>query len=106
MTHSPASTAALEVARQLDALAARLTADAEALRRTAAETPSTPTAAGPESFLDIGQLAELLGLSRSAIYGLRYQGDGPPFIRIGSRVRYRPSDVDAWLAEQTDTSHH
>jgi len=28
----------------------------------------------------------------------RVFGDGPPFLKIGRSVRYRPSDLDAWAA--------
>lgn len=44
------------------------------------------------------QLAEYLGLSLSTVRRLRYAGTGPPVVWLGSRPRYRRSDVDAWLA--------
>ena len=47
-------------------------------------------------------LAERLGVSRSAIYAMRYEGSGPPFLRIGNRVRYRPQDTEPWLRERTE----
>ncbi len=31
----------------------------------------------------------------------RVRGDGPPFVKIGRNVRYKKSDVDAWLDERT-----
>jgi predicted DNA-binding transcriptional regulator AlpA len=30
----------------------------------------------------------------------RVQKRGPQYIKIGALVRYRPEDVDAWIAEQ------
>ncbi|WP_315636997.1 MULTISPECIES: helix-turn-helix domain-containing protein [Microbacterium] len=39
-----------------------------------------------------------LGRSVPALAQLRYRGTGPRFIHAGGRVRYRQSDVDAWLA--------
>jgi predicted DNA-binding transcriptional regulator AlpA len=42
------------------------------------------------------QLAEY-GLSYSTAAKMRMRGDGPPFYKIGARVCYRRSDVEAWL---------
>ncbi len=30
----------------------------------------------------------------------RYKGTGPKYVKVGKYVRYRWSDVDAWLAGQ------
>jgi hypothetical protein len=30
----------------------------------------------------------------------RHAGTGPPFLRLGRRVRYRATDVAAWLEQQ------
>ncbi|REC97290.1 AlpA family transcriptional regulator [Microbacterium sp. AG157] len=43
------------------------------------------------------EVAEWLGRSVPALSQLRYRGTGPRFIHAGGRVRYRQSDVDAWL---------
>jgi excisionase family DNA binding protein len=36
----------------------------------------------------------------------RHTGGGPPFVKVGRAVRYRLSDLEAWLAQQRrqDTS--
>jgi predicted DNA-binding transcriptional regulator AlpA len=34
----------------------------------------------------------------------RVTGIGPKFVKVGAAIRYRRSDVDAWLAERTRTS--
>ena len=44
------------------------------------------------------------GLSASFLEKLRVVGGGPPFIKVGKAVRYKLSDVDAWLAERTRRS--
>ena len=31
----------------------------------------------------------------------RSQGEGPPYIKIGARVAYRGSDLNAWLEQRT-----
>lgn len=47
-------------------------------------------------------LGEKLGKSTAALANWRYLGLGPRFIKLGPKaVRYRISDVEAWLDEQT-----
>lgn len=33
----------------------------------------------------------------------RYRGTGPRFLKVGRHIRYRWSDVEAWLATQEST---
>ncbi|MEO0829664.1 MAG: helix-turn-helix domain-containing protein, partial [Pseudomonadota bacterium] len=43
------------------------------------------------------------GLTRRYLELAAWRGDGPPFIRISRRqVRYRVSDLEAWLAARTE----
>jgi len=54
--------------------------------------------------LDTGQCALLTGLSPATLETMRSRGGGPPFVRYGRKaVRYRPADVDAWMAERIKT---
>ncbi|GAA1110020.1 hypothetical protein GCM10009582_04520 [Arthrobacter flavus] len=47
-------------------------------------------------------LASEWGTTTGALAQMRYMGTGPKFIKIGGKaVRYRRSDVDAWLNAQT-----
>lgn len=39
-------------------------------------------------------------LSSRTLQRQRQDGTGPAFIKIGRLVRYRQSDLDAWLADQ------
>lgn len=55
-----------------------------------------------ERLLTPAQLAEHLGVSVATIYQWRYRSEGPPGFKVGGRVRYRRSDVDAWLDEHAD----
>lgn len=48
------------------------------------------------------ELAAYLGLPVATLYQYRYRGEGPPGYKIGRHVRYRWTDVQAWLAEQAD----
>jgi excisionase family DNA binding protein len=53
-----------------------------------------------DEYLSTEELAERLGLSARTLEGWRVAGTGPPYTKIGHRVRYAVADVVAWLAEQ------
>ena len=44
-----------------------------------------------------GDMADLLSVNRKAVYDLKYRGELPPEIRIGNKVFWRESDIEAWL---------
>jgi excisionase family DNA binding protein len=44
------------------------------------------------------ELASELGVGTQTLAQWRWQGVGPAFVKVGRLVRYRRSDVDAWLA--------
>lgn len=51
-----------------------------------------------EKILSSKEVAELLGLTSAALTQMRYLGRGPNYVRLSNqRIRYRMSDVDAWL---------
>ena len=50
------------------------------------------------------ECAEYLKLSVRTVERLRVSGTGPKFLRIRHSVRYRPEDVQAWLAAQIVSS--
>lgn len=58
----------------------------------------------PELLLDEVMLAERLGMSRKALSIRRWRGGGPPFVRLGRRVFYRPEDVQEWLVSNRCSS--
>ncbi|OBR70628.1 hypothetical protein A7D35_20415 [Xanthomonas arboricola] len=41
--------------------------------------------------------AAYLGLTASALEKMRYEGRGPRYLKIGGRVFYRQTDLDAFL---------
>jgi len=43
------------------------------------------------------QLENILGVSHMTLY--RWRNDGLPFIKKGKNVRFKLSDVEAWLEE-------
>lgn len=73
------------------------------------DSPETPVAVEkPEQpktiYLDTPGAARYTGLSESFLNKQRMGDDGPDFIRIGRRaVRYRRSDLDAWMTSQLVT---
>jgi predicted DNA-binding transcriptional regulator AlpA len=46
------------------------------------------------------QCAEALALSERTLERFRVSGVGPKFVRMGKSIRYRLSDVDAWIASR------
>ena len=52
--------------------------------------------------MTIDEVAEYLQLPKSTIYQWRTRRDGPPGYKLGRHVRYRRSEVDAWVEQQRD----
>ncbi len=46
-----------------------------------------------EQLLSPKQVAERWGVSVETVHGWRYQGIGPTFMNIGTRIRYRMQDL-------------
>ena len=69
-------------------------------------TLDTPTKALNDSMLiDEKQLCTDLGISSVTATKWRARAEGPPFIKVGRLVRYRRSDVEAWLVSRTVGRH-
>jgi excisionase family DNA binding protein len=65
---------------------------------------SSQTATKPQ-LLTTEQAAEYLGgLQKNTLEGWRTSGKQLRFVKIGRLVRYRQSDLDAYLESQTRTS--
>jgi predicted DNA-binding transcriptional regulator AlpA len=47
--------------------------------------------------LDTDESAKLLGCSPAALTKFRTQRRGPPFVRVGRLIRYRPLDLIRWV---------
>lgn len=54
--------------------------------------------------LTTNEAASRLKLSASTLHKARLNGGGPPFVKLGYSVRYRPEDLDAWVSEQVRKS--
>jgi len=59
--------------------------------------------APPEPLISPASLARYLGVPVRTVYGWHTRGIGPPSFRVGRHTRYRPPDVEAWLAERADS---
>jgi excisionase family DNA binding protein len=53
-----------------------------------------------DQLLSPQDLAEYLGVPLGTLYHWRTQGNGPPGLRVGRFLRYRRSDVEAWIRDR------
>jgi excisionase family DNA binding protein len=77
----------------------------EKLRDT---SPTAPTLSLVDGVLSLSELCEQLHVSAQTIYDLRSQGRGPRGFRVGRELRFRVSEIDAWLTrlEAEDDRRH
>ncbi len=61
--------------------------------------PSSIAPASPEPFITVDALAQILGVPKSFIYERTSRGQIPCY-RIGRLLRFRLSEVEAWLDEE------
>jgi excisionase family DNA binding protein len=61
-----------------------------------------------EQVLSLSELCAHLQVSAQTIYDLRSQGRGPRGFRVGRELRFRISEIEAWLArmEHQDDQRH
>lgn len=61
-----------------------------------------------EPALTLSELAVQLCVSVQTLYDLRSQGRGPRGYRVGRQLRFRASEIDAWLSrmEDADSERH
>ncbi|MEN8673978.1 helix-turn-helix domain-containing protein [Nocardioides sp.] len=57
----------------------------------------TTSAVVIEQILSLSELCAHLHVSAQTIYDLRSQGRGPRGSRVGRELRFRVSEVEAWL---------
>lgn len=48
------------------------------------------------------ETADYLGVPVKTLYRWRYMDTGPRALKVGRHLRYRPSDVEAWLDEDEE----
>ncbi len=54
----------------------------------------------PTEIVTCDELAAELGVSKQTLDLWRHQGTGPTGFRAGKHLRYRRSDVEAWIDDQ------
>ena len=50
------------------------------------------------------QTAIFLGMSISWVQRTRWEGGGPPYVKINHAVRYRQSDLEQWVENRLQNS--
>jgi len=61
---------------------------------------TTPTA----DLLTLPEAAAYLNMTEKSLRWLRYTGEAPRAAKIGGRVVFRRSEIDAWLDEKFEVS--
>jgi excisionase family DNA binding protein len=56
--------------------------------------------AAPEPLLTPAEAAAYLRLEEHTLANWCWRGEGPPYVRIDRRVRYRREDLEAWVQAQ------
>jgi excisionase family DNA binding protein len=51
-----------------------------------------------QSFLNEQEVSKRLNLRVATLRRWRLEKRGPMFVKVGSLVRYRPEDLDSWVA--------
>ncbi len=69
-------------------------------------TPLAPAAerTPARSFLDTRRAAKVLGMSSRTLEKWRGLGTGPPFLKLGRRVLYSTTDLEAWIRSRRRNS--
>lgn len=55
-----------------------------------------------DKMLTAQEVADALGVPLATLYSWRSTGKGPRGFRVGKHLRFKASDVDAWLERQAD----
>lgn len=61
------------------------------------KTSPSSAAAAVKDRMNVEKAADYLGCSESHLNNMRSQGRGPRYLRLGKRVFYRASDLDAYV---------
>jgi excisionase family DNA binding protein len=69
-------------------------------RHSTAGAEERVTASAEMMFLTVQEVADLLRVSPGTVRAWAAKGEGPPSIRFGKQIRYRPEKVEEWVQEQ------
>ena len=56
-----------------------------------------------EPLMTADELAEYLGVPRTTLHNWRQRGIGPASIKLGRHIRYKVSDVETYVNDNTRT---
>ena len=73
------------------------------LPKTAADTAPVDTTDPADTILLPAQVAEMLFTTEASLAQMRSRGNGPKFVKMGSRVLYRLNDIREFLDARTVT---
>ncbi len=76
--------------------------DASRREQNQATTGTMASMVGSDPLMTTEQAAAYLAIPTRTLTSWRSRNrySGPPFVRMGGVVRYRPSDLDVWVAER------
>jgi predicted DNA-binding transcriptional regulator AlpA len=60
------------------------------------------TAEKPRQWLTIRDLEDEYGIEAVTVYNLRHRGDFPTGYRVGNRLRFKRTDIEAFIASKAD----
>lgn len=60
----------------------------------------------PPRMIDVREVATILGISTRSVWRLVSRSELPQPIRFGRNVRWRASDIDAWIDTQITTNNN
>ena len=58
-----------------------------------------------DRLLNVDELAWYLAVPPKTLYAWRARGDGPPGFRVGRHLRYRWTDVQAWIQQRIEAGN-
>ena len=84
-----------QVDATIAALEERMAGAATAEAPSPAPVPASPALApaAPAEYVDTATAARILGVTPKTLEALRARGSGPPFTKVGRRVRYALADL-------------
>lgn len=59
-----------------------------------------------ERLLTADEVAVLLQVPKATLYAWRYQGKGPPSLKVGRHIRYSSKALDRWLVSCAADRRH
>jgi predicted DNA-binding transcriptional regulator AlpA len=71
---------------------------------TTTHEPSAPAGPWFAPLLTEKEVARRLALSVRTLQDWRFRGGGPKFLKCGSAIRYKWSDVEEWMLQQARES--